>query len=72
MNSDGSLELLYVSVSRVSMLGLEFRCSSELECGEKLMITLLVPEEDDLEIPATVKHSTASVGRNVIGVRFDL
>ena len=72
MNPDGSSELLYVSVSRVSMRGLEFRCSSDLKCGDKLMITLLVSEEDDLEIPATVKHSTASVGRNVIGVEFDL
>ena len=71
IDSDDSPELLYVSVSRVSRAGLEFRCSSELECGQKVMIILEL-DDRDLEIPVTVKHSTASVGRYVIGVEFDL
>lgn len=64
-------EPLYVLASHISPIGLEFRCSCTLDPGQKVMITLDSPD-GDLEVPATVVHATASIGRNIIGVKFDL
>ena len=71
MNSYGSFEELHVLTSHISPLGLDFLCSGELESGQKVVISLDT-EDGGLEIPATVLHCTTSVGRNIIGVNFDL
>ena len=64
-------EPLYVTTSHISPIGVNFRCSHAFEAGQKVMITLDT-EDGDLEMPGRVMHSTCSVGRNVIGVKFDL
>ena len=64
-------EPMYVLASHISPVGLEFRCSCKLDPGQEVMITLDSPE-GDLEVPATVVHATASIGRNIIGVKFGL
>ena len=57
--------------SHISPTGLDFRCAGEFEPGQKVIITLGT-EDGDLEIYATVMHVTGSVGRNIIGVNFEL
>lgn len=71
VESDGLSEPLYVLISHISMTGMDFRCSREMERGQKVLIILEL-EDGNLEIHATVKHSTGSIGKNIIGVSFEL
>ena len=71
LEGGGSSEPMYVTTSHISPIGLNFRCSSVLETGQKVMV-VLDSEDGDLEIPGRVMHSTGSVGRNIIGVKFEL
>ena len=71
VNSKGSSELLYVVTRTISAEGLDFRSPRMLERGLKVLI-FLETEEAQLQIPATVMHSTESVGMPIIGVKFHL
>lgn len=64
-------EPIYISTQDISTGGLGFLANRELKSGQKLLITI---ETDfgDIEIPATVMHSTTTIGGNKVGVRFDL
>lgn len=71
VDSDGLSEPSYVSVSHISTTGMDFHCSRKMQRGQKVMIILEL-EDVELEIHATVKHSTVSVGKGIVGVNFDL
>ena len=71
VDPDTSSEPLFVTVGHLSQDGLEFRSSHELKPGQKVLVTLET-DEGQLQIPATVVHSTQSVGRPIIAVKFDL
>lgn len=71
LEPDGPSEPLYVTTSHISPIGLNFRCSHAIQPGQKVIITLDT-EDGDLEMPGRVMHSTGSVGRNIIGVKFEL
>jgi len=66
-----SPKLLYVTTRTITAHSLDFRSPSVLERGQKLLITLDT-DEGQLRIPATVVHSTESVGMPIVGVEFDL
>ena len=71
VDPDNSSEPLFVTLGYISRDGLDFRSSRKLQPDQKLLITLET-DEGELQIPATVVHSTESVGRSIIGVKFDL
>ncbi len=71
VDSNGSSEPLFITLGHISRSGLEFRSTRRFQLDQKLLITLEI-EEGQLQIPATVVHSTQSVLKFVIGVKFDL
>ena len=71
VDPDNSSEPLFVTLGHISRDGLDFRSSRRLEPNEKVLLTLET-DEGELQIPATVAHSTVSVGGFVVGVKFDL
>ena len=71
VNSKGSSESLYAATRSISAQGLDFRSPRMLKRGCKVLICLAT-HEGQLQIPATVMHSTESVGMPIIGVTFDL
>ena len=71
MDYDKSSEPLYLTTRRISPVGLDFLWSGQMEIGKKVVI-VFDTEDGELEIPGTVMHCTGSVGRNIIGVKFDL
>ena len=68
---DDSSEPLLVSLSRISRDGLDFRSSRRFQLEQKVLISLET-DEGELQIPATVVHTTESGVRFVVGVKFDL
>ncbi len=71
VEADNSSEPLFVTVGHISRDSLDFRSSQRLQLDQKVLITLET-DEGQLQIPATVVHSTESVVRFVVGVKFDL
>ena len=71
VNSKGSSESLYAATRSISAGGLDFRSPRMLERGLKVLI-FLDTHEGQLQMPATVKHSTESVGMPIVGVSFNL
>ena len=71
VDPEGPSEPLYVTTKSISAHSLDFRSPRALERGCKVMITLDT-DQAQLRIPATVMHSTGSVGMPIIGVEFDL
>jgi len=68
---DNSSEPLFVTLGHISRDALDFRSSRRLQREQKVLLTLETVE-GKLQIPATVVHSTESVVRFVVGVKFDL
>ena len=66
-----SSEPLYITTRTISAEGLDFHSPRALERGSKILIKLET-EEGELQVPATVIHSTPSVGMPLVGVTFDL
>ena len=71
VDSKDSSRLLFITTSTISAEGLDFRSPRILEPGCKVLITLET-DEGQMQIPATVTHSTESVGMPIVGVAFDL
>ena len=71
IDSNDSSEPLYVTTRTIFAQGLDFRSPRMLDRGCKVLITLET-NEGELRIPATVMHSTKSVGMPIVGVAFDL
>ena len=71
VDPDNSSEPLFVTLGHISRDGLDFRSSRKLQSDQKVLVTLET-DEGELQIPATVVHSTESVVRFVVGVKFDL
>ena len=71
VDPDNSSEPLFVTLGHISRDGLDFRSSRKLQPDQKVLITLET-DEGELQIPATVVHSTESVVKFVVGVKFDL
>ena len=67
----GSSEPLYITTRAISAEGMDFHSPRMLERGSKVLINLQT-DEGQLQIPATVIHSTPSVGMPLVGVTFDL
>ncbi len=70
VDSQSPSEPLLVTVANISRDGLDFRSSRRFQLQEKVLISLET-DEGELQIPATVVHSTESGVRFVVGVRFD-
>ena len=68
---DESSEPLLVTVGHISRNSLDFRSPRRFHVDQKLLITLET-DQGPLQIPATVMHTTESVLKFVIGVKFDL
>ena len=64
-------EPLFVTLGHISRDGLDFRCSRRLTLEQKLLVSVET-DEGELQIAATVVHSTESVAGFVVGVRFGL
>lgn len=64
-------EPLHITTRTISAEGLDFHSPSMLEPDTKVLIKLDT-DEGKLQIPATVIHSTVSVGMPLVGVTFDL
>ena len=71
VDPNGSFESLYVTTRSISTEGLDFRSPRMPKPGGKVLINLET-DEGELQIPATVIHSTQSVGMPITGVIFDL
>ena len=71
VETDNASEPLLVTVGHISRDGLEFRSPGKLEPDRKVLVTLET-DEGQLQIPAIVVHSTESVGRPIIAVKFNL
>ena len=71
VDSKDSFEPLYITTSTISAQSLSFRSPRTFERGCKVLINLET-DEGELKIPATVMHSTESVGMPIVGVTFDL
>ena len=70
IDSENSPEPLLVTVAHISRDGSDFRSPRKLEPNQKVLVTLET-DQGQLQIPATVVHSTQSVLKFVIGVKFD-
>ncbi len=70
VDSQSPSEPLLVTLGHISRDGLEFRSSRRLKVDQKVLVGLET-DEGELQIPATVAHSTESGVRFVVGVRFD-
>ncbi len=68
---DDSSEPLSVTVGHISRGGLDFRSPRRFHVDQKVLVSLET-DQGQLQIPATVMHSTESVLKFIIGVRFDL
>ena len=68
VGSQSPSELLLVTLGQIS---LEFRSSQRLKVDQKVLVGLET-DEGELQVPATVVHSTESGVRFIVGVRFDL
>lgn len=66
-----SSEPLYITTRNISGQSLGFRSPCMLQPSSKVFINLQT-HEGQLRIPATVVHSTPSVGMPIIGVSFNL
>ena len=64
-------DLLHITATSISAEGLHFRSPRAFERGAKVLITLDT-DQGQLKIPATVMHSTTSVGMPIVGLKFDL
>lgn len=71
VDQNDSSEPLFITVSHISRSSLDFRSPQRFQVDQKLLITLET-DQGQLQIPATVRHSTESVLKFVIGVEFDL
>ena len=71
VGSQSPSELLLVTLGQISRDGLEFRSSQRLKVDQKVLVGLET-DEGELQVPATVVHSTESGVRFIVGVRFDL
>ena len=71
VDSRDSSEPLYITTRSISAEGLDFHSPHAFEPDCKVLI-ILETDEGELQIPATVMHSTESVGMPITGVRFDL
>ncbi len=71
VDSQSPSEPLLVTLGHISRDGLGFRSSRRLQPDQKVLVTLET-DEGELQIPATVVHSSESVTGFVVGVRFDL
>ena len=71
VDPDNWFEPLLVTVGHISRDGLDFRSPRRFQVDQKLLITLDT-DEGQLQIPATVIHSTQSVVKFATGVMFDL
>ena len=71
VDPNDSSDPLHVTTRTIFAHGLDFRSPRILERGCKVLITLQT-DEGELQIPATVMHSTTSVGMPIVGVKFDL
>ncbi len=71
VDPDNSSEPVFVTLGHISRDGLGFRSSRRLKVDQKVLVTLET-DEGELQIPATVAHSTGSVAGFVVGVKFDL
>ncbi len=71
VDSGDSSEPLYITIRNISTEGLDFHSPHAFEPDCKVLI-ILETDEGELQIPATVMHSTESVGMPITGVRFDL
>ena len=71
VETDNPSEPLLVTVGHISRGGVDFRSSRKLESEQEVLITLET-DQGQLQIPATVMHTTESVLKFVIGVKFDL
>ncbi len=71
VDSNGSSEPLLVTVGHISRNSLDFRSPQRFKIDQKLLI-ILETDQGQLQIPATVMHTTESVLKFVIGVKFDL
>ena len=67
---DDSSEPLFVTLGHISRDGLDFRSSRRLQPDQKVLVTVET-DEGELQIPATVVHSTESVVGFVVAVKFD-
>ena len=71
VDADNSSEPLSVTLEHISRDGLDFRSSRSFQPDQKVLISLET-DEGELQIAATVVHSTESVEKFVVGVKFDL
>ncbi len=71
VDSKDSSEPVYITTRSISAHGVDFRSSRMPKPGCKLLMSLET-DHGELQIPATVMHSTQSVGMPITGVRFDL
>jgi hypothetical protein len=71
VDSNGSSEPLLVTVGHISRDSLDFRSPQRFKIDQKLLITLET-NQGQLQIPTTVMHTTESVIKFIIGVKFDL
>ena len=71
LDSNGSSEPLLVTVAHISRNSLDFRSPQRFKIDQKLLVTLET-DQGQLQIPATVIHTTESVLKFIIGVKFDL
>lgn len=71
VDADDSSEPLFVTVGHISRDGSDFRSARKLESGQNVLVTLET-DQGQLQIPATVVHSTQSVVKFIIGVKFNL
>ena len=71
LDPKGSFEPVYVTTRTISTEGLDFRSARMPKRGCRVLLNLQT-DEGQLRIPATVVHSTTSVGMPITGVAFDL
>ena len=71
VDSQSPSEPLLVTLGHISRDGLEFRSSRRIKVDQKVLVSLET-DEGELQIPATVVHSTESVSGFLVGVAFDL
>ena len=70
VDSQSPSEPLLVTLGHISRDGLEFRSSRRIKVDQKVLVGVYT-DEGELQIPATVVHSTESGVRFIVGVKFD-
>ena len=71
LDPDDSSEPLLVTVAHITRDSLDFRSPRRFQIDQKVLITLET-DQGQLQIPATVVHTTESVVKFIIGVKFNL